>query len=170
MAEWKSIKGAPGYLVSDEGQVKRAKYAKIYVDGSRVDVDEKILNRRIDSGYVYVCFNSKCYAVHRLVAAAFLEPSNKFSYIKFIDGDKTNCAASNLEWISGSDYAKQAIADGTRPSIQPYKGVKIKCIETEEIFQSIKEAAASANVSRAIMTRALRNHQSIDDKHYEKLS
>lgn len=52
------------------------------------------------SGYIYVRVNKEKYALHRLVAFAFIEnPENK-PVVNHIDGCKTNNCVSNLEWCT----------------------------------------------------------------------
>ncbi len=52
------------------------------------------------SGYIYVRVNKEKYAIHRLVALAFLEnPENK-PVVNHIDGNKINNKLCNLEWAS----------------------------------------------------------------------
>lgn len=38
---------------------------------------------------------------HRLIAEAFVENPNGYKFVKFKDGDPTNRAADNLEWVPG---------------------------------------------------------------------
>lgn len=42
----------------------------------------------------------KCFKVRSLVAAAFLPPRPRGSQLGFRDGDRTNCRADNLYWLS----------------------------------------------------------------------
>lgn len=52
------------------------------------------------SGYIYVRVNKDKHALHRLVALTYLEnPENK-PFVNHIDGNKTNNAITNLEWVT----------------------------------------------------------------------
>jgi len=52
------------------------------------------------SGYIFLRVNIQKYALHRLIAMTFLDnPENKPA-VNHIDGNKTNNAVSNLEWVT----------------------------------------------------------------------
>jgi len=52
------------------------------------------------SGYIYVRVDKNKYALHRIMAYAFVEnlDTEKYNVVNHIDGNKTNNSASNLEW------------------------------------------------------------------------
>ena len=106
--KWKPVHTLHGYeccieyYVNDRGQVKSTK-----------GVIERILKQRINkNGYAQVNLTQRIgrrrtvtVTVHKLVALAFLEtPPTKpgrvkgCSVVHHKDGDKTNCARSNLCW------------------------------------------------------------------------
>lgn len=58
--------------------------------------------------------------VHRLVALQFIpnpDPARKL-YVNHIDGDKNNCAASNLEWVTAWENDHHARITGLTISPQ----------------------------------------------------
>lgn len=50
--------------------------------------------------------------IHSLVAAAFLGPRPDGCDVNHIDGDKTNNAASNLEYVTRKENMQHAMATG----------------------------------------------------------
>ena len=92
--EWKDIQGYEGrYLVSSLGRI----YSKIH---------KKILKPSISHhGYLRIMlFNGqggyKKYAIHRLVANAFIENLCKYSEINHINENPSDNRVENLEWCT----------------------------------------------------------------------
>lgn len=94
----------------------------------------------------------KWYYIHRLVAEAYIpNPENKL-YINHIDECKTNNSLQNLEWISHKDNCNF----GTRNErIAKAHSKKIFCIETNEKFNSITEAAKAVNIDPSGISNCL---------------
>lgn len=95
---WKDIEGYENlYQVSSEGRIKSLNYLKTG--------KEKILKGgKYGSGYLKVKLfkdgKGKNYAIHRLVAQAFIEnPENK-PCIDHINTDKTDNRVKNLRWVN----------------------------------------------------------------------
>lgn len=111
---WKELKGYREiYLVSDDGQVKRADRVGTrgnYCKGADLSFHEN------SSGYYRVRLNlsgvSKDYFVHRLVAEAFIPKEDGKNYVNHIDGNKHNNRVENLEWCTFRDNIKHAWALG----------------------------------------------------------
>ena len=125
---WKPIKGYENiYEVSNFGNVKNIK--------------TNYLLKPIDSHgykYVHLCDNfhkRTNKALHRLVAMAFLPNKYNLTEINHKDGNKSNNKLYNLEWCSH----QQNITHSRKVLNQGYK--RIRCIETNQIFSSINEAA-----------------------------
>jgi NUMOD4 motif./HNH endonuclease. len=101
--EWKIIDGYPLYKINNIGQVKSIWFNK-----------EKIIKPIIGHGYYYVNLHNnngtKRFAVHRLVANAFISnPYNKL-YVDHIDGNKSNNAATNLRWVTAKENSNNPIS------------------------------------------------------------
>lgn len=100
---WKDIKDYEGlYQVSNFGNVKSLprKTNNQYNKGI-------IMKQMIYRGYSKVQLNKngkiKWFAVHRLVAQAFLPNLDNKPQVNHIDGNKLNNNLSNLEWVTGSE-------------------------------------------------------------------
>lgn len=85
--------------------------------------------------------------IHRLVAEAYLSNPNNYDTVDHIDGDRTNNCVNNLQWMD----AKDNIRKGT--------STKVKCLNTGEIFDSIKIAAEHFDISTDVIERSLKNNK-----------
>lgn len=84
---WKLIESLDGmYEVSDRGEVRNAKTLRLKSQGIS------------KNGYLFVRIDHKKYAVHRLVALAFLPIEDGKNCVNHKDEDKTNNSVINLEW------------------------------------------------------------------------
>lgn len=90
------------YYATKEGEVYSSKTNKLVA---------KRINR---SGYyiVNLSINGKCktFALHRLIATAFIENKEDFPVVNHLDGNKMNNNVSNLEWVTykrNSAHAKE---------------------------------------------------------------
>lgn len=93
------IKQIPGHLnygVSDTGSVFAIK-----------DKGLKELEKDISTGYPRVTLDGQKYYVSTLVASCFLDPPNESNQKIFLkDGNKLNCNANNLVWLSPSEIQR----------------------------------------------------------------
>lgn len=103
MEKWLPVVGWEGlYEVSDKGRVRRVAPGP----GTRYG---RVLNRTIlTSGYPSVMLQKrprkpKRVTVHSIVAAAFIGPRGPKMEVNHKDGDRTNAAADNLEYMSRND-------------------------------------------------------------------
>src|ERR1017187_418163 len=100
--QWRDVSGYDGiYQVSDQGQVRNTHTSKI------------LQPVRIKNGRLYVTLSSdgfqrKC-TVHSLVAAAFLGDCPPQHETTHKDGDYTNNAARNLEYVTRGENQKRFV-------------------------------------------------------------
>lgn len=107
---WRAVVGYEGrYEVSSEGRVRSLP--------SRTG-SGRILKQTLREGYPKVSLSrdgkAKSFAVHRLVAFAFLgEPNGEAQMVLHSDGSQTNNSVENLRWGTASDNVQDAIRHGT---------------------------------------------------------
>jgi len=90
--QWLDVAGYPNYEVSNLGQLRSKKSGNLLHPSKNQHGHLKV--NLAYEGRV------KTRQLNRLVAEAFLETPHRSDFISVIhiDGDKTNCAASNLAW------------------------------------------------------------------------
>lgn len=87
--DWKDIRGLPGYQVSKSGHVRNKHTKKILAENVNGST----------SRYLRVTIGQKHYAVHRLVATAFIANPEGYCEVDHINRDKTDNSVSNLQWV-----------------------------------------------------------------------
>ena len=101
---------------------------------------------------------SKTIELHKLVAQAFVpndDPEHK-TEVNHIDEDKRNNSIDNLEWVTHC----QNINHGTRNlRVGDKHKKKVLCVETGQVFDSIKDASSSVGVNYAGISNAVRGRQ-----------
>lgn len=127
--EWREVKEYANYEVNQFGEIRHKKRKKI------------LKPRSNNGGYQYVNFkiNGKNtnFAVHRIVANAFIPNPNGYTEVNHKDYDKTNNCVNNLEWVSSSQnkqhsYLKKENKKSRGKAVNQYTkdGVFIKTFET----------------------------------------
>lgn len=98
---FKDIKGYEGlYQISSLGKVYSVRRG-IVVSPIRKKTGYLNVN-------LYKDKNMRTFLVHRLVACNFIDNPNNLPQINHIDGDKTNNAVDNLEWVDGFQNMRHA--------------------------------------------------------------
>lgn len=113
---FQDVKGFEGlYSVSSHG----------YVSNGRKSLKTYVIN----SGYQCLKLvkgnTRKSVLLHRLIAEAFIpNPLNK-PEVNHIDGNKSNNAVSNLEWVTPSENKLHALRTGLKVYNNPTRGLKL---------------------------------------------
>lgn len=117
--EWRPINGFKDYEVSNYGRVKSFK-----------GKTPRILRPAFRVQYLYVGFfvggRAKSYAVHALVASAFLPNPEGKPQVGHLDGCKLNNFVGNLKWMTSKENVRHAFASGTAKSGVAHRSAKIK--------------------------------------------
>lgn len=98
MTEWRSIPGYPGYMASDDGQIKSFR---------REEAGYVLKQHKATNGYMRVRLKGEngkanCAGVHRFVAMAFIPNPDHLPEVNHKNGNKTDNRVSNLEWCTSS--------------------------------------------------------------------
>lgn len=166
---WKEINDYNGqYFISNLGNIKSlksSKYLKPQNDGS---------------GYLFVMLSKnsirKNYKIHRLVAEHFIENPNNYKVVNHIDGNKLNNKVDNLEWcthgennqhawkmnLNKNTHKQRAQASkwcrNNREKLQKgldKKSMKVLCVNTGEVFNTVREASNKLGVSKNQIYRVI---------------
>lgn len=165
--KWLPVVGYEGYYeVSDLGNVRSVRY-----DNQGVVIYSRLLKPSIKArGYLGVVLskqsNTSNHLIHRLVATAFLSNLGNLPEVNHKDGNKCNNTVSNLTWCTSSENLQHAYDTGLK-----YKdGKAVLCVETGEIFDSVKSANEYFGVSHyhiADVCNHRDNHKTACGYHWE---
>ena len=125
----------------------------------------KILHQHKDkNGYLFVtlCNNGKQkrIAVHRLVALKFIPNTMNLPQVNHKNGIKTDNRVENLEWCTASEnqqHRRYTLKSGNR---------RVKRIETDTIYDSIKQAAEDNSSHIPNIVRACANNSTAAGFHW----
>lgn len=155
MEQWKPVKGFESiYEVSSYGNVR--KYG----------ASRKYLSKEVDKrGFTRVRLNGEKYAVHRMVARAFIPNPEKKGIVNAKDGDKSNIHADNLEWMTVDELVRlpqEPTGSGTGRYFKNSfmdKRRTVECFTLAMVhkgtFPSLQDAAKFVNSNAASIHHAL---------------
>ena len=117
--QWKDIAGYEGrYQISNKGRVKSLQ--KWNVSKRQFQSCEEILNPT-DNGHGYLIVGlknrgyRKSYYIHRLVAEAFIDNTNKAKVVNHKDFNKKNNDVDNLEWVTQKENVLYSLERMKKP-------------------------------------------------------
>lgn len=147
------------YQVSNLGRVKSLSRKRI--DRNQI-LPEKILKPVFNAkrGYYQIYLrknNISCtFKPHRLVAEAFIPNPLHLPEVNHIDENKLNNNVNNLEWCDRTYNMNY----GTKNKrIAKALSKPIKCIETNIIYKSVREASRQTKIDATSISRACREKQ-----------
>ncbi|MGP1351652.1 MAG: NUMOD4 domain-containing protein [Hoylesella marshii] len=152
---WKTIPEFEDYEASNFGRIRSIDRKRPVKNGHTCIHKGKVIKaRKQNGGYLVVWLrkNGKTYAktVHRLIALTFIPPKSD-KEVNHKDGDKTNNTIANLEWLTKSENIKHSYRQlGRKRNAQ-----RILCVETGEIYASIKDAANKINITHSDIDHVL---------------
>ena len=179
MEMWKPAIGYEGlYEVSNTGRVRGLERTVSTPKGETKHIRsaEKVLTDVHGYLYCYLYKNGqgKRYAVHRLVAFAFLpNPGNKRE-INHLDGNKHNNCVENLEWVTRKENQRHAIQTGLWKQYE--RSGKKNPMYGKHHTESAKEKIAAVHIntkhSEAAKEKMSRAHKGrkFTDSHKKALS
>lgn len=174
--EWKSLDfvGHPDYEISNLGRIKSLKRMANTWFG-QITIKEKIRKQHLSIwGYLCLTLSHKTFAVHRLVATAFIPNSDNKPCVDHINTIKTDNRVENLRWCTAKENDNNPLSrlhrsESKKGEKSPRYGLYGKdCPTSKPIVQltlngefvrdwdCIKEAEESLNVSKGNICRVLK--------------
>ena len=143
---WKSIPGyEDAFEVSNLGNFRsKDRFVECRWGGLRKYPGKALKVEIMQDGYCRIVLmqhgKKKRYMCHRLVAEVFIDnPQNK-PFVNHIDGNKSNNCVSNLEWCTQSENEQHSVNILGKTMKNKTYPKKVKCIETNVEFSSMKKA------------------------------
>lgn len=147
MERWKTYKGCTDYDISDRGRVRNNSTGYIL----KPNYDNRGLARVI----LYDRGIRRQIHIHRMVAEMFVPGESESSIVIYKDGDKTHNNAHNLRWIDRSEYQRYLYKNKIRNNDHFKK--RIRCVETNEIFESIRDCSEITGLDYRVISRCVNN-------------
>ena len=152
---WTDIPNYEGYYqISNHGNVRSLDRVITEKTGKTQTLKGRILKQRINpGGYYYIGLGKNgikaTFAIHQLVAQAFIPNPNNKRTVNHIDGNKLSNSLANLEWATYSENLKHAYKTGLRRAV-PTKAVGNKNykrkLKSEQVIE-IKRLLTTGNLT-----------------------
>ena len=155
--DWRAAEiGALGYLINEFGDMVTTK-----LSGAKFHL---LKRQTYKQGYQYysLCVNgnrSFKIKVHRAVALTFLPNLHNYPVVNHKNGIKDENRVDNLEWTTNSGNMFHAYRELGFKSKGGVPRKKVQCVETGEIFNSVREAARAIGpgISNTAISGAAKN-------------
>ena len=155
---WKPTYVNPYYFVSNKGRVKSIERPIWCIANNSYSIrKERLLkpNNQNSKRYWRIPIppiggkkgDQKLYAVHRLVATAFLPNPNNLPQINHIDGNKDNNCVENLEWCDNRYNQRHAAEHGLKDKSKMSAHSSFRKL-TEEQVEFIKAMYPTLNITK----------------------
>ena len=79
--------------------------------------------------------------VHRMVAETWLDNPDHCEQVNHINGNKSDNRVENLEWVTPGENLRHAYRTGLKKPAGGRERTPIRIVETDEVFESIRECA-----------------------------
>lgn len=156
---WKPVSGTDNLLwASVNGELYL--HSHQYTCGEHTTISvERFVKILIDVyGYEYISVSKfpNLHFVHRIIASTFIQNPDKKDTVNHIDGNKRNNSVSNLEWATMKENINHAFSHNLRSydaeiekcrKMSEKNSQKVICVETGEVFPSIKAAAMTYGIT-----------------------
>lgn len=165
--QWLPVRGFESlYEVSNMGRVRS--FPRVCWNGVADWTQPARILKTFDNGhgYEYLTLNSgrktvSNHYVHRLVANAFLSPSENpnATEVNHMDGNKRNNHTTNLEWVTRKQNAVHGYATGLlrgRRGAEHWKSIPVEAVrwdgEVLGVFANVRCATTALNTPRTSKT------------------
>lgn len=148
MEEWRDIRGAPGYQVSDEGRVRTLDRYVLGRDGrSELHSGRVLKPQRMKNGYleVYISLGGKRThrTIHSLVAEAFLGERPKGFDVMHHNGCREDNRVSNLSYGSRSHNLHSTYSYGGKQA-----NGKLSLEDVDDVRGRLRKGESVSDIAR----------------------
>jgi hypothetical protein len=111
------------------------------------------------SGYISIGIDNTTYRLHRIVALTFIENHENKEQVNHMDGNKTNNAVSNLEWVTNQENQIHKFKTGLGNNYTRKIGQYDLQHNLIKEFKSIVSAAKELNIHKSNIRGILINYR-----------